>query len=76
VGVRTPWTLADEGVWNRTHRFTGRLMTLAGVALAAVATLAADHTDLFVALLVCVLGPGLAGVIYSRAIARNEAGGG
>lgn len=69
VGVRTPWTLADEGVWLRTHRFTGRLMTLAGVALAAVATLGADHTDLLVALVISVLGPALAGVIYSRAIA-------
>jgi uncharacterized membrane protein len=75
VGIRTPWTLADEGVWIRTHRFTGRLMTLAGVALAAVATLGADHTDLFVALIVCVLGPGVAGVIYARAIAGKPADG-
>ena len=69
AGIRTPWTLADEGVWARTHRFTGRLMTLGGVALAAVATLGADHIDLVVALVVCILGPALAGVIYSRAIA-------
>ena len=57
VGIRTPWTMADEQVWNRTHRFTGRLMTLAGVALAAVATLGADDTDLVVALILCVVGP-------------------
>ena len=69
VGVRTPWTMADEGVWARTHRFTGRLLTLGGVALAGVATLGADHTDLVVALVVCVLGPALAGVIYSWRIA-------
>ena len=74
VGIRTPWTLADEGVWARTHRFTGRLMTIAGVALAGVASIGADHTDLFVALAACVLGPALAGVIYSRTIARNAAG--
>ena len=30
VGVRTPWTLADEGVWDRTHRFAGWVMVLAG----------------------------------------------
>jgi uncharacterized membrane protein len=75
AGVRTPWTLADADVWARTHRFTGRLLTLGGVALAAVATLGADHVDLVVALVVCILGPALAGVIYSRAIAKPAAGG-
>jgi uncharacterized membrane protein len=75
AGVRTPWTLADPDVWARTHRFTGRLLTLGGVALAAVATLGADHVDLIVALVVCILGPALAGVIYSRAIAKPAAGG-
>jgi len=75
VGVRTPWALADERVWLRTHRFTGRLMALAGVALAAVASLGADHTDLLVALIVCAVGPGVAGAAYSRAIAGKAAGG-
>jgi uncharacterized membrane protein len=74
VGVRTRWALADERVWNRTHRFTGRLMTLAGVALAAVATLGAGHTDLLVALVVCVVGPAIAGAVYSRMIAGKADG--
>lgn len=31
IGVRTPWTLADEEVWGRTHRVAGWLFVLAGV---------------------------------------------
>lgn len=31
VGVRTPWTLADEEVWAKTHRLTGKLFVLAGI---------------------------------------------
>jgi uncharacterized membrane protein len=31
VGVRTPWTLTDPGVWERTHRVAGYLCTLAGL---------------------------------------------
>jgi len=31
VGIRTPWTLANEEVWLRTHRLGGRLMVLAGL---------------------------------------------
>jgi uncharacterized membrane protein len=31
VGIRTPWTLADPTVWERTHRLGGYLLTAAGV---------------------------------------------
>jgi uncharacterized membrane protein len=73
IGIRTPWTLKDEGVWNRTQRFTGRLTVLGGVALAAVAFVGADHIDLIVALVICGVGPALAGAVYSRAIYREPA---
>ena len=33
VGVRTPWTLADERVWDRTHRFGGWAMVLGGLVI-------------------------------------------
>lgn len=31
LGIRTPWTLASDEVWNRTHRLGGWLFTLAGI---------------------------------------------
>lgn len=31
VGIRTPWTLADPTVWERTHRLGGYLLTAAGL---------------------------------------------
>jgi immunity protein, SdpI family len=34
VGVRTPWTLANDRVWNDTHRLAGRLFV--GAALVCV----------------------------------------
>ncbi len=33
VGIRIPWTLADEEVWNRTHRMAGPLWMLCGAAV-------------------------------------------
>ena len=30
VGIRTPWTLADPSIWERTHRLGGYLCVLAG----------------------------------------------
>lgn len=37
IGIRTPWTLADPAVWERTHRVGGYLVTAAGlVSLASL----------------------------------------
>lgn len=33
VGVRTPWTLASERVWERTHRLAGYLFVALGVVV-------------------------------------------
>lgn len=30
IGIRTPWTLADERVWNDTHRMGGKVFAAAG----------------------------------------------
>jgi uncharacterized membrane protein len=31
VGIRTPWTLADEWVWDQTHRFGGWVFVIGGM---------------------------------------------
>ena len=31
VGIRVPWTLDNEEVWNRTHRLAGKLWVTGGV---------------------------------------------
>lgn len=39
VGIRTPWTLASEAVWTKTHRASGRVWVAAGlIGLAGAAT--------------------------------------
>ncbi|CAN5177061.1 SdpI family protein [soil metagenome] len=39
-GVRTPWTLADERVWDKTHRFMGPWFMAWGPCVLAVAVFA------------------------------------
>jgi uncharacterized membrane protein len=34
VGIRTPWSLASEAVWIRTHRFGARLLSAVSAAAA------------------------------------------
>jgi uncharacterized membrane protein len=37
VGIRTPWTLAHEEVWLRTHRLGGKLFVLSGLLIGVAA---------------------------------------
>ncbi len=48
VGVRTPWTLASETVWRKTHRLSGFLWFAGGLVLAVMGFLLHDGA-LFVA---------------------------
>ena len=34
IGIRTPWTLASDEVWSKTHRLGGWMFVLAGLVLA------------------------------------------
>lgn len=31
MGIKTPWTLSNSDVWNKTHRLGGRIMFIVGV---------------------------------------------
>jgi uncharacterized membrane protein len=35
IGIRTPWTLASDAVWERTHRLAGWLFMAAGLVMVA-----------------------------------------
>lgn len=48
LGIRTPWTLADSGVWRKTHRLSGMLWVAAGVMILAAAFLPSDWTTAWV----------------------------
>jgi len=54
MGIRTPWTLASEPVWDATHRRAARLWFFGGLA---IAILAAIGTPIWIsATLLTVLG--------------------
>lgn len=39
VGIRTPWTLSNEVVWDDTHRFTAPLWFYSGILMTIVITI-------------------------------------
>ncbi len=61
IGVRTPWTLASEKVWDATHRFAAKMFVLAGL----LGLLSLAVTARPVAGLVILAAAALASVLYS-----------
>ncbi len=54
-GIKTPWTLADPDVWNRTHRAGGRMWFLIGVVLLPCCLLLPERV-FFILLMAGILG--------------------
>ncbi|HUB90085.1 MAG TPA: SdpI family protein [Dyella sp.] len=67
IGIRTPWTLASDAAWERTHRMGGWLFMLAGAVVIAIA-LAGAPMLLMVGMMLCAA---LIPAIYSYALYRR-----
>ncbi len=69
IGIRTPWTLYSDSVWDATHRLGGKLFIASG-AIALLALILPRFSMFF--LLVPVLGTSLIAVVYSYILYRRE----
>lgn len=47
IGIRTPWTLSSDKVWERTHKIGGRLFKITGV-VGLLGVLFHDYAMLFI----------------------------
>jgi uncharacterized membrane protein len=70
VGIRTPWTIASEEVWLRTHRLGGRLFVLAGLVLLVSAFLGGG----WVLAAIAIGAAALLSVVYSYLVYRRIEG--
>ena len=61
IGVRTPWALANERVWNATHRLAAKTFVLGGLAGLVFIVIGLNGWPPFVAL----MAGGLIPVLYS-----------
>ena len=71
IGVRTPWTLASERVWNDTHRLSARLFVAAGL-LGFVGVLSGvPPAGAFAFLMLVVLVPVVYSLVHYKRLARR-----
>jgi uncharacterized membrane protein len=69
IGIRTPWTLSSDRVWDKTHQLGSVLFFASGV-LALIGSLFGDNAIWFV--MVPLLGSALFLVVYSYWLYREE----
>jgi uncharacterized membrane protein len=73
IGVRTPWTLASERVWNDTHRFAARLFFAVGLLGAVAVFLGVPFVAAIVVFSMGILVPVVYSlVLYKRLARRGE----
>ena len=74
VGIRTPWTLASDRVWNDTHRLAGRWFVAAAalglVALLLPIPLSAIFITTIVLILTAALGPAVYSLVLYKRLER------
>jgi uncharacterized membrane protein len=73
IGIRTPWTLASDEVWARTHRFGGWTFAVGGVVLLVVAW---DPAWFPRGLAIIAAGAALVPAVYSFVVYRRLHGSG
>lgn len=67
VGIRTPWTLADDEVWAQTHRLAGRSFFGGGLLVCVLAFFQSGPYAILAGVTVAVLLP----VVYSFVLYRR-----
>jgi len=69
IGIRTPWTLASEKVWNKTHALGAKLFRVGGI-LTILSSLIPKYS--FIALFAFILAPSIYLFIYSYLEFKKE----
>ena len=70
IGIRTPWTLSSDRVWEKTHQIGSTLFMLAG-ALAVIGSPFGGATAFWM-LMIPLFGSTIFLVIYSYVLYRRE----
>jgi uncharacterized membrane protein len=70
IGIRTPWSIADERVWNATHRLGGKTMVAGGIA-GLILALAGGIWLSIGSLLLGAVVPAIYSLVYYKKLERR-----
>ena len=70
IGIKTPWTLANEKVWQQTHRLGGKLFLISGFLIMLSVFL--PDKPRFWLLMILLIGSSFIAMVYSYFLFKNE----
>jgi uncharacterized membrane protein len=70
MGIRTPWTMSSETVWEKTHKMSGRVLMFAGIVMALVAFVPATFKIILFIFVIALITLGLP--VYSYFLYAKE----
>ena len=70
IGIRTPWALANERVWNATHRFAAKTFVLGGLAGLVLIAMGLNGWSI-AALVAGPLVPAVYSLVFSKQLDRR-----
>ncbi|MFZ0037817.1 MAG: SdpI family protein [Candidatus Acidiferrales bacterium] len=71
IGVRTPWTLANERVWNATHRVAAKTLVVGGLVGLALTVAGLDGLSAIAVLLAAAIVPIAYSLIFYKQLERR-----
>jgi uncharacterized membrane protein len=74
IGIRLPWPTGSAAAWSASHRLTGALLILGGIALGVVAALWPAPLNLLIVMAAAIFAPLLLGFIFSAVVGRGGTG--
>lgn len=69
VGIKTPWTLANDEVWRKTHRMAGPLWVIGGILNILVAFIDINFTEISFIIIIIIIA--VVPMIYSYIIYKK-----
>ncbi len=69
VGIKTPWTLSNETVWKKTHRFGAKLFVISGILMMISWFLPANW--IIVTMIIAILIISVIPIVYSYVIHKK-----
>lgn len=72
MGIRTPWTLANEEVWRRTHQLGGPLWLIGGIIIIILAFLPGKIAFIFMMIMIAIIT--IIPVLYSYFLFKKLGG--
>ena len=71
IGIRTPWTLANERVWYATHRFGAKTFVLGGLLAFVMVFAGAGFWFSFATIMAAALTPVVYSLVHYKRLERR-----